>query len=52
MVTLKTWRQAQAAPTPFAVFAVLYDGEVLADHHVSVRRFTTLMDRALGRRSA
>ena len=52
MVTLKTWRQAQAAPTPFAVFAVIYDGELVADHHVSVRRFETLMDRVLARRSA
>jgi GNAT superfamily N-acetyltransferase len=52
MVTLKTWRQAEAAPTPFAVFAVIYDGELVADHHVSVRRFETLMDRVLARRSA
>ena len=50
MVTLTTWRQAQAAPTPFAVFAVIYDGEVVADHHVSVRRFRTLMDQVLARR--
>ena len=47
MVTLKTWRQAQAAPTPFAVFAIFYNGEIVADHHVSVRRFKTLMDRVL-----
>jgi len=52
MVTLKTWRQAQAAPTPFAVFAVIYDGELVADHHISVRRFETLMDRVLSRKPA
>jgi GNAT superfamily N-acetyltransferase len=40
-----------SAPTPFAVFAVIYDGELLADHHISARRFGTLMDRALARRS-
>ena len=51
MVTLRTWRQAQAAPTPFAVFAVIFDGELVADHHVSVRRFETLMDRVLSRKS-
>ena len=50
VVTLRTWREAQAAPTPFAVFAVIYDGEVLADHHISARRFKTLMDRALDRK--
>jgi GNAT superfamily N-acetyltransferase len=52
MVTLKTWRQAQAAPTPFAVFTVIYDGEIVADHHISVRRFETLMDRVLSRKPA
>jgi GNAT superfamily N-acetyltransferase len=51
MVTLKTWREAQAAPTPFAVFAVIYDGEIVADHHISARRFQTLMDRVLARGS-
>lgn len=52
VVTLEGWRDAQAAPTPFAVFAVIYDGELVADHHVSVRRFKTLMDRVLARRRA
>ena len=49
VVTLTSWRDAQAAPTPFAVFAVIYNGEIVADHHVSVRRFKTLMDRVLSR---
>jgi GNAT superfamily N-acetyltransferase len=52
MVTLRTFREAQSAPTPFAVFAVIYDGELLADHHISARRFKTLMDGALARKSA
>jgi len=47
IVTLRTWREAQAAPTPFAVFAVIYDDEILADHHISARRFKTVMDRVL-----
>ncbi|MGD8894906.1 MAG: YoaP domain-containing protein [Acidobacteriota bacterium] len=51
MVTLRTWREAQAAPTPFAVFAVIYDGEIVADHHISARRFKALMDRVLARGS-
>jgi GNAT superfamily N-acetyltransferase len=52
VVTLRTWREAQGAPTPFAVFAVIYDGELLADHHISARRFKTLMDRVRSRKSA
>jgi hypothetical protein len=51
VVTLRTHREAQAAPTPFAVFAVIYNGELLADHPVSVRRFRTLMDGVLPGRS-
>jgi GNAT superfamily N-acetyltransferase len=50
MVTLRSWREARAAPTPFAVFAVIYAGQLVADHHVSARRFETLMGRILGRR--
>lgn len=49
MVTLRTWREARAAPTPFAVFAVIYDGELVADHHISARRFRKLMDGILAR---
>jgi GNAT superfamily N-acetyltransferase len=50
MVTHKTGREARAAPTPFAVFAVIYDGELVVDHPVSARRFETLMRRTLSRR--
>lgn len=49
VVTLTTWREARAAPTPFAVFAVIYDGELVADHPVSVRRFKTLMEGVFSR---
>jgi len=43
IVDLKTYRDAQRAPTPYAVFAIIYDGRLVADHQISARRFTTLM---------
>jgi L-amino acid N-acyltransferase YncA len=51
VVTLRTWREAQTAPTPFAVFSVIYDGELVADHHISARRFEARMERILSRAS-
>jgi len=43
IVDLKTYRDAQRAPTPYAVFAIIYDGHLVADHQISARKFTTLM---------
>jgi hypothetical protein len=50
VVELKTCRDAQAAPTPYAVFALLYQGRVVADHQVSRTRFRNIM-KALQRRT-
>ncbi|UCG88700.1 MAG: hypothetical protein JSW71_09255 [Gemmatimonadota bacterium] len=43
VVDLKTCRDAQRAPTPYAVFAIIYDGCLVADYQISARKFTTLM---------
>ncbi len=43
VVELRSCRQAQDAPTPYAVFAVIYNGQLLADHQISRTRFRTLM---------
>lgn len=42
-VELKTARDAQLAPTPYAVFSILYDGKVVADHMVSNTRFKNIL---------
>jgi L-amino acid N-acyltransferase YncA len=42
-VELKTAREAQAAPTPYAVFSIIYDGRVVADHMVSNTRFKNIL---------
>jgi GNAT superfamily N-acetyltransferase len=48
MIELKTHRDAQNAPTPYAVFAILYDGRLLADHQISQTRFRNIMEGVLG----
>ena len=45
IVELKTYKQAQNAPTPYAVFAVIYDGQLLADHQISAGRFRNIMKK-------
>jgi L-amino acid N-acyltransferase YncA len=42
-IELKTAREAQAAPTPYAVFSIVYDGRVVADHMVSNTRFKNIL---------
>ncbi len=47
IVHIKTYRQAQNAPTPYAVFAVIYNGRLLADHQISSSRFRNIMEKIL-----
>ena len=42
-IELKTAREAQAAPTPYAVFSVIYNGRVVADHMISNTRFKNVL---------
>lgn len=43
VVELKSYRDAQNAPTPYAVFAVIYNGQIVADHQISRSRFRNIM---------
>jgi len=45
IVRLRSAREAQNAPTPYAVFALLYEGRILADHPISRTRFRSIMRR-------
>jgi len=47
VIQLESWRDAQDAPTPYAVFAVIYKGTMLADHQISGTRFRNIMNRVL-----
>jgi len=43
IIELKSCRDAQNAPTPYAIFAIIYDGRLLADHQISLTRFRNIM---------
>ena len=42
-VELKTAKDAQSAPTPYAVFSIIFNGKVVADHMVSNTRFKNIL---------
>jgi GNAT superfamily N-acetyltransferase len=46
VVDLVSWQDAQNAPTPYAVFAVIYNGRLLADHQISRTRFRNIMNKS------
>ena len=41
------FRPRRNTPTPFAVFAVIYNGQILADHQISRKRFKNIMNKIL-----
>ena len=43
MVELESWRDAQNAPTPYALSALIYNGRLLADHPISRTSFRNIM---------
>jgi len=47
IVEIKTYKQAQNAPTPYSAFAVIYNGQLLADHQISASRFRNIMNKTL-----
>jgi len=46
-VELKTAEQAQAAPSIYAVFNLVNDGQLLADHYISNTRFLNILKKEL-----
>jgi len=40
---LQTPEQAQSAPSPYAVFNLVYNGRILADHYISETRFLNIL---------
>lgn len=49
VVNIESWCDAQSAPTPYAVFALIYQGRLVADHQISRTRFRNIMDRCATR---
>ena len=49
VVDLESWQDAQNAPTPYAVFSLIYNGRLLADHQISRTRFRNIMSKLPGK---
>ena len=47
IVELKNCKEAQNAPSAYAVFSIAYNGKLLADHPISNKRFMNIMDKEL-----
>ncbi len=47
VVDLESWSDAQNAPTPYAIFALIYNGRLLADHQISRTRFRNIMTKCV-----
>ncbi len=47
IIEMKNREQAQNAPSPYAIFSLVYDGELLAFHPISNKRFMNIMDKKL-----
>jgi hypothetical protein len=47
VVDLESWSDAQNAPTPYAIFALIYNGRLLADHQISRTRFRNIMNKCV-----
>jgi hypothetical protein len=45
IVELKTGKEAQDAPSAFAVFGIVYNGKLVTDHPISNTRFKNIMDK-------
>ena len=47
VVDLESWSDAQNAPPPYAIFALIYNGRLLADHQISRTRFRNIMRKCV-----
>jgi len=45
VIELESCAEAQGAPTPYAVFVIIYKGRILADHQISRARFRNIMNK-------
>jgi hypothetical protein len=47
IIEMENAKQAQNAPSPYAIFSLIYDGRLLAFHPISNTRFKNIMDKFL-----
>jgi len=46
-IEIKDHDMAQNSPSPYAIFSLIYDGELLAFHPISSKQFMNIMDKKL-----
>lgn len=47
LVNLSTHKDAQNTPAPFGTFCIIYNGNIVAHHPISKRRFMNIMEKEL-----
>jgi len=47
IIEMESHDQAQNAPSPYAIFSLIYDGKLHAFHPISSKRFMNIMDKEL-----
>lgn len=47
IIEMKNAKEAQNAPSPYAIFSLIHDGNLLAFHPISNTRFKNIMDKIL-----
>ena len=45
IIDLRNWQEAQNSPCPFGTFCIVYNGKVIANHPISNKRFTNIMNK-------
>jgi L-amino acid N-acyltransferase YncA len=50
LIHMKNHEDAQNAPSPYAIFSLIYDGRLQAFHPISSKRFMNIMDKELKKR--
>jgi hypothetical protein len=50
LIQMKNHEDVRNAPSPYAIFSLIYDGKLLAFHPISSRRFMNIMDKELNKK--
>jgi hypothetical protein len=47
IIDLKNYREAQKSPCAFGTFCIIYNGEIIAHHPISNKRFINIMKKII-----
>jgi hypothetical protein len=52
VIRVRTAEESGEHPTPCGIYSIVYDGKLIAERPISARRFTGIMSKPAGIRSA